>query len=360
MKDENLYKNIEFYKGKRVLVTGHTGFKGAWLTAVLNFLGADAAGYALAPEPGCLYEKIGGDELIRNVTGDLLDSGLLGRTVQMFQPEIVLHLAAFGFIKECFMEPLRAYRTNLMGSAVLLETLRNCPSVKSIVLVSTDKVYKNKGDGASYQEEDALDAADPYSCSKICMEYLARDYRVSYFQTDSGKAGIAVVRASNVLAGGDHVKTRLIPSILKSVSEGSAVQLRNPSQTRPWQSVLDALDAYLTVARMMYEKPSAYAGEWNIGPGRDGIRPVSWVFDKIRESFEGLDYREGGQFQVAESKTLGLDIQKALDRLEWMPRMSCEETVRQTAEFFKCQTEGQKEREICTRMIAAYYGQDSV
>lgn len=350
-----LLNNQKFYKGKRILVTGHTGFKGAWLTVILNYLGADAMGYALAPEPQSLYEKILGNELIHNVTGDLLDEQLLKKVIDNFQPEIVIHMGAFGFVKECFDNPARAYRTNLIGSMNLLEALRNCNSVKSIVMVSTDKVYDNKGDGAIYREQDFLGAADAYSCSKICMEFMIKNYRKSYFQVNAGMPGIAVVRAGNVLAGGDHIQTRLIPSILRSVSEGSAVELRNPLQTRPWQSVLDALNGYLSVARLLYGDPAGYSGEWNIGPTLDGVRTVSWIFEKIRSSFEGLDYKEGELFEVGESKTLGLDIQKALDKLDWEPVLSCEKVVEQVVEFFKCQKAGEWERQICMRQIAEFY-----
>lgn len=351
-----LLNNQEFYKGKRILVTGHTGFKGAWLTMVLNYLGADAMGYALAPEPGSLYEKILGDELIHNVTGDLLDDLLLNKTVNLFQPEIVIHMGAFGFVKECFDNPSRAYKTNLIGSMNLLEALRNCKSVKSIVMVSTDKVYDNKGDGAVYCEQDNLGGTDAYSCSKICMEFLIKNYRNSYFQTNVDMTGIAVVRASNVLGGGDHIQTRLIPSILRSVAEGATVELRNPLQTRPWQSVLDALNGYLSVARLLYENPADYSGEWNIGPTKDGIRTVSWIFEKIRCSFEGLNYKEGEHFEVSESETLGLGIQKALDKLDWEPVLSCEKMIEQVVEFFKCQEVGEWERQICLRQIRAFYG----
>lgn len=356
MKGNAVLNNVEFYKGKRVFVTGHTGFKGAWLTMILNCMGAESLGYALAPEPGSLYEKIRGDELIHNVTGDLLDYDFLVRTVEEFQPEIVIHMAAFGFVKECFNDPVRAYKTNLIGSMNLLEALRDCKSVKSIVVVSTDKVYDNKGDGALYGEKDALDGTDAYSCSKICMEFLVRDYRKSYFQTDTRMTGLAVVRASNVLAGGDHIKTRLIPSILQSVADGRAVELRNPTQTRPWQSVLDALNGYLAVARLLYENPVEYSEEWNIGPTQDGVRTVSWIFEKIKDSFHGLDYRSGDRFAVNESETLGLDIEKALDRLDWKPVLSCEEVVSQVVKFFLCQKGGEWERQICLRQITEFYG----
>lgn len=356
MRESASAKNLKFYKGKRVLVTGHTGFKGSWLTMMLHYMGAECLGYALAPQPDSLYEKIRGDELIHNVTGDLLDYEFLANTVKEFRPDIVIHMAAFGFVKECFNDPVRAYQTNLVGSMNLLEALRDCETVKSVVMVSTDKVYDNKGDGALYREEDALGAADAYSCSKICMEFLVKDYRQSYFQAGGCRKGLAVVRASNVLAGGDHIETRLIPSILKSVAEGRTVELRNPMQTRPWQSVLDALNGYLAVARLLYENPEGYSEEWNIGPTSNGVRTVSWIFERIRNSFHGLDYTEGEHFAVNESETLGLDIHKSLDRLDWRPILSCEEVVDQVVDFFKCQAAGEWERQICLRQMKEFYG----
>lgn len=356
MKDA-ICKNMQFYKNKPVLITGHTGFKGAWLTVVLHYLGAKALGYALAPEKGCLYEKMQGNDLLENVTGNLLNYDLLKDTVQRFKPEIVIHLAAFGFMKECFDDPIRAYQTNLLGSVNLLEVLKDCPSVKSIVMVSTDKVYENKGDGAVYTEEDELGGMGPYAGSKTCMEFMIKDYQHSYFQTGEREVGIAAVRASNVLAGGDHIQTRLIPSILRAVADGTPVELRNPMQTRPWQSVLDALNGYLTIGRYLYEDPVGYSGAWNIGPTRDGIRPVSWVFEKIQESFQNLEGKKGDHFLVNESETLGLDITKALNRLDWEPRLSCDRVIEQVVDFFQSQQRGENEYQICLRQIAEFYGE---
>ena len=348
--------NLKFYRGKRVLITGHTGFKGSWLTSILFYMGANVLGYSLEPENGSLYDQIKGDELLKNVTGDLLDYLLLEQTIQEFQPEIVIHLAAFGFIKECYEDPVRAYNTNLIGSVNLLEAVKKCQSIKSVVLVSTDKVYANKGNGAIYAEDDMIGGEDPYSSSKTCMEFMSRNYRSSYLQTENVSVGIATVRASNVLGGGDHIQTRLIPSILTSVANGTNVELRNPNQTRPWQSVLDALDGYLTVARYLYENPLTYSGAWNIGPTKDGICTVSWVFERIQETFTGLEGKKGERFQVNEAETLGLSIQKSLSMLDWKPSMSCDKVIDQVVEFFKCQRAGQWERQICFKQISDFYG----
>lgn len=354
MKDAHV-KNREFYKGKRVFITGHTGFKGAWLTQVLHYLGAEVMGYALAPEEGCLYEKIDGDRLIENVTGDVRDYKALEAAIQRFQPEIVFHLAALALVKDCFDDPLKAYETNVMGTVNLMEVLRHCKSVKSIVVVTTDKVYENKGDGAVYRETDLLGGGDPYATSKTAMELVVKAYRESYFQKEECRLGIATVRASNVIGGGDHVQSRLIPSILNAVAGQGKVELRNPNQTRPWQSVLDALNGYLTVGRLLYDKPSEFSECWNIGPTLDGIRTVSWVLAKIKVYYDGLEASEGGRFDVKESETLGLDITKSLARLDWEPIVPADRMVELVVDFYRSQRRGEPERSICERQISEFY-----
>lgn len=352
-------ENITFYQGRNVLVTGHTGFKGAWLTGILDYLGAEAVGYALAPEKGCLYSQIDGDKVIQNVTGQLEDYGLLLKTMQEVQPEIVIHLAAFGFMNECYNDPQRAYSANVMGTVNLLEAVRQCASVRSVVIVSTDKVYANKGDGAVYTEDEALGGSSPYSCSKTCMELLVKDYYETYFKKMDRNVGIGVVRASNVLAGGDHIQTRLIPSILRSLDEGKPVEIRHPEQTRPWQSVLDALDGYLTVARFLYNNPIEYSGAWNIGPTREGIKSVGWVFDKMLTYFNGLERKDALKFEVHESETLGLDITKSITRLDWQPRFSTERIIELVVDFYKGQKAGSSALALCRKQISEYYGGNS-
>lgn len=347
--------NREFYKGKRVFVTGHTGFKGAWMCAILKRLGANVTGYALRAEPGSLFERINGENMILHVEGDVRDLNALKRAIDESKPEIVFHLAALAQVKDCFDDPVRAYSSNVMGTVNLLEALRGCETVKSIVVVTTDKVYENKGDGAVYRETDLLGGGDPYATSKTAMEYVVKAYRESYFQKDECRLGIATVRASNVIGGGDHVQSRLIPSILNAVAGQGKVELRNPNQTRPWQSVLDALNGYLTVGRLLYDKPSEYSECWNIGPTLDGIRTVSWVLSKIKDYYNGLEVSEGERFDVKESETLGLDITKSLARLDWEPIVSADKMVELVVDFFRSQQNGESERSICEKQISEYY-----
>lgn len=355
MEERASRKNISFYQNKRVFVTGHTGFKGAWLTAILHELGAQATGYALEPEPECLFEKIGGADLINHITGDVRDTEHMERALAEVQPELVFHLAARVPARECFENPHDTYETNIMGTVNLLEAIRRCSSVKSVVIVTTDKVYLNKGDGVAYVENDPLGGDDPYSSSKTCVEYIAEAYKCSYLQTGKRMVGISTARASNVLGGGDHVPSRLIPAILNAISEGRSVELRNPHQTRPWQSVLDALNGYLSLGRLMMQDPCHYSGYWNIGPTMDGIREVVWIMEKMREHFSDADYVPGVALAIKESQTLGLDSTKAMHDTDWSPQLNCDEAIYYVVEFFKQQMAGVSEAEICKRQIRKFF-----
>lgn len=348
-------KNRDFYRGKKVFVTGHTGYKGAWLTAILHELGAEMTGYALAAPQGSMFENMSGDTLIHSVVGDMRDYDLLKKSLLEVQPEIVLHLAAQAIVNDCFVNPRYAYETNVMGTVNLLEAIRECPSVKSVVVITTDKVYENKGDGAVYVETDPMGGVDPYSSSKTCMEYVTDTYKMSYLQTAERTVGVSTVRASNVLGGGDHVQSRLIPSILNSIAAGKPVELRHPHQTRPWQSMMDALNGYLTIGRLMYEAPMKYSNRWNIGPALDGIKEVMWVVNKMQEHYAHTEYVFGGEFDVIESKTLGLDITKSLRELDWEPLLSCDKMLYNIVEFYKMQKAGVPELEIAQKQIKEFF-----
>lgn len=354
--DEATCANVDFYRGKRVFVTGHTGFKGAWLTAILHELGAEATGYALAPEEGCLFEKMDGNSMLHSVTGDVRDHESFSRAMLDAQPEIVFHFAANVPARNCFEQPRYTYETNVMGTVNLLEAVRQCPGVKSVVLATTDKVYCNKGDGAVYAETDPLGGDDPYSSSKTCTEYIAEAYKQSYLQAGTRMVGVSTVRASNVLGGGDHVQSRLIPSILNAIAAGKKVELRNPHQTRPWQAVLDALNGYLTIGRLMYDEPGKYSSQWNIGPELDGIRDVLWIFEKMQNYYQGTEYILEPNSAMKESQTLGLDITKAKRELRWTPRLTTEEMLCLVVDFFKRQQAGVPERKISVGQVWDYFG----
>ncbi|MDR1243851.1 MAG: CDP-glucose 4,6-dehydratase [Endomicrobium sp.] len=350
-------KNKEFYKRKKIFVTGHTGFKGAWLIAVLHEVDADTMGYALAAEPGSLFEKIDGSSLIKSVIGDVRDFNKLKEALCSFNPEIVIHLAAQANVNDCFNNPKYTYETNLMGTVNLFEAIRACESVKSVLVVTTDKVYENRGDGGAYNEKDKLGGIEPYSSSKACMEFITDTYKHSYLLTDKRHVGVSTARASNVIGGGDHVQARLIPSILNSFVRNKAVELRNPDQFRPWQSVLDALNGYLSIARLTYEAPERYSSQWNIGPLKKGIRTVLEVVRKMQHYYYKRDvgYVKTKTFSVVESKTLGLDITKSLEQLDWEPELSLDQMLRDLVEFFKQQQVGESEQSILMKQIRKFF-----
>ena len=350
------YNNSSFYAGKKIFLTGHTGFKGAWMTAVLHHLGAQAMGYSLEPESGCLFEKIGGQDMIKSIIGDIRDSQRLTQELCAFKPEIVIHLAARAILKDCFDDPKTAYETNVMGTVNLFEAIRSCESVKSVLIITTDKVYENKGDGAVYAETDPLGGVDPYSSSKTCMEFISDTYKKSYLQTNNRITGVSTARASNVIAGGEHNQTRLIPSILSAFVLGQDVELRNPGQTRPWQSVLDVLNGYLTIARKMYDEPGKFSSQWNIGPSNEGIRSVREVVEKMLAFYNSTaGYKQTEGLEVIESQTLGLDISKAVKHLDWQPRQSLETVLFDLVDFFKRQQANESEKDICLSQIENYF-----
>jgi CDP-glucose 4,6-dehydratase len=349
-------KNKAFYSGKRVFLTGHTGFKGAWMTVVLYELGAEVMGYALEPEPGSLFEKINGEMMCKSVIADVRDCRNLRETLCAFKPEIVIHFAALLPVQRCYDDPHLAYETHVMGTVNLLEAIRSCDAVKSVLIVTTDKVYENKGDGALYTETDPLGGIDPYSSSKACTELVAETYKKSYLQINGKMIGVSTARASNVIGGGDHIKSRLIPSILDSFAQGKAVELRNPHQTRPWQSVLDALNGYLAIARLMYQEPEKYSGPWNIGPVKEGIRSALEVVERMQGFYKNnTGYTENNPFKVIESQTLGLDITKAMTHLGWAPEIPLDKMLYDLVDYFKRQQAGEDERDICLRQVREFF-----
>ncbi|MDR2045979.1 MAG: CDP-glucose 4,6-dehydratase [Rickettsiales bacterium] len=355
-------KNREFYKGKKVFVTGHTGFKGAWLTAMLHEIGADSCGYALAAESGSLFEKIDGSSLIKSIIGDIRDFGKLKEVLCNFKPDIVIHFAAQAIVNDSFNNPKYTYETNVMGTVNLLEVVRSCESIKSCLVVTTDKVYENKGGGALYRETDRLGGIDPYSSSKTCMEFITDTYKQSYLLTDKRHIGVSTARASNVIGGGDYVQTRLIPSILNSFIQNKDIELRNPDQTRPWQSVLDALNGYLSITRLAYQVPERYSSQWNIGPLKEGIRTVLEVVRKMQHYYykRDVDYVKTKTFSVVESKTLGLDITKSLKQLDWRPELSLDQMLYELVDFFKQQQAGKSEQSIVMRQVRDFVKEDTI
>lgn len=344
-----------FWNGRRVLVTGHTGFKGSWLTAWLRRLGAEVLGYALPPatDPS-LFAAAGVAEGITHVEGDVRDLPALTAAVAGFRPEVVLHLAAQSLVRPSYDDPVATYAVNVMGTVNLLEAARACPDVRVIVVVTSDKCFENKEWLWPYREGEALGGRDPYSSSKACAELVTSAYRDSFLS----EAGIAVAtaRAGNVLGGGDWAHDRLVPDIVRSIIAGSPLVLRYPDAIRPWQHVLDPLGGYLVLAQHLWERPDI-AGAWNFAPGNEEGWPVRRIVRRLAELLDrpGEWSRQEGPIPH-EAGYLRLDASKARAQLGWRPRFGIDETLGLIAEWHSGFASGRPAAELVGREIARYEG----
>ncbi len=325
-----------FFSGKTVLVTGHTGFKGSWLSLWLTELGAKVGGYALAPdaEPN-LFSQLGLAKIMNSRLGDVRDYPLLERTLQETKPDIIFHLAAQPLVRRSYEDPLETFSTNAIGTANLIEAARKTVSVRVCQIITTDKCYENHETGQAYREDDRLGGRDPYSASKACAELIVASMRASFFQED-GAASVSSARAGNIFGGGDWSKDRLIPDCARALSAGQAAQIRNPHSVRPWQFVLDPLCGYLRLAMRQWERPKDYAEAWNFGPEPSAARSVGEVVDLFVRAWGS------GQWQAAvqdgaphEAALLQLDSAKACKRLSWRPAYALAEGIERTALWYR-------------------------
>ncbi len=309
----------DVYRGRRVLVTGHTGFKGSWLCLWLEELGAEVFGYALAPDTDPAHFPLLNLGL-RSELGDIRDYSRFQEAVVSFQPEIVFHLAAQPLVRRGYARPLETLETNIMGTAHVLECCRNVDSVRAVVVVTSDKCYENREWVWGYRENDAMGGFDPYSASKGCAELVTAAYRQSFFQSQNTDALVASARAGNVIGGGDWGEDRLIPDIMRALAARQTVTLRNPGATRPWQHVLEPLSAYLLLAQRLWEGYDACACGWNFGPTADESLTVAEVAAAIKARWDAFDYRIASQSdQPHEAGLLRLDCSKARAELGWKP-----------------------------------------
>ena len=328
------------YQGKKVLLTGHTGFKGSWLLAWLHLLGAQVRGYALAPETSpSLYDLLGGDSLCESVIADLCERDTLARAVLDFQPDYIFHLAAQPLVRLSYEQPAETFQVNALGTAYLLEAVRQLAKPCTVVLITTDKVYENKEWVYPYRETDRLGGYDPYSASKACAELVINSYVQSFFNPaayDKHQKAIAVGRAGNVIGGGDWSRDRIIPDIVRALQAGQPVQVRNPAAVRPWQHVLEPLGGYLVLGARLAAAPREFAGAWNFGPLADDTKTVEALVQ------EAMDIWGAGQYdkpaltgQPHEAGLLKLDISKALTYLDWKPVFNSKTAIAQTIDWYK-------------------------
>lgn len=324
----------DFWYAKRVLVTGHTGFKGTWLSRWLQNLGASTYGFSLEPDKkNIFFETLGGDKKFDGLFADIRDYQAIQTTIAKFNPEIVFHLAAQPLVRDSYSNPIDTFSVNVLGTAHLLEAIRSSPSVSAVINVTTDKCYENREWCWGYRENEPLGGHDPYSASKACSELLTASYRKSFF--DLTKIGLATARAGNVIGGGDWSKDRLIPDIIINSQNNKATQIRNPKATRPWQHVLEPLSGYMMLAERLYNGPNHYSEAWNFGPEDADAQQVGWIANKVC-ALLGNDARwtTDEKLHVHEAKWLKLDVSKAKQQLGWQPKWTIAEALRHTVEWY--------------------------
>lgn len=347
--------DINSYKGKKVFVTGHTGFKGAWLCKVLTNYGAEVTGYALDPptEPS-LYRLADLERDVRSVIGDIRDKERLAAAIDEAKPDIVFHLAAQPIVRESYIDPVTTYETNILGTVNILECIRRSDSVRSFLNVTTDKVYLNNESGRAYKEDDALDGFDPYSNSKSCSEIITHSYDRSFLK----KTGIAVstARAGNVIGGGDFGADRIVPDCVRAAIRGEAILLRHPDSVRPYQHVLEAIYAYLMIASMQYQD-AKYAGWYNVGPDDSDCISTGELADKFSQYWgEILSIRsvDAADDEPHEAGLLRLDCTKLKETFGWKPLWDIDKAVAATVEWSKCMTSSGDIRSCMDSQIKQY------
>lgn len=338
------------YSGCKVLLTGHTGFKGSWLALWLQQLGAEVVGLSQVPDTEPSHWKLLGLSLKEHLS-DIRDYAAVQKIVAQDRPQIVFHLAAQPLVRRSYVDPLTTWSTNVQGTAHVLEACRHVDSIKAIVVVTTDKCYENREWLWGYRENDHLGGHDPYSASKAGAELVAASYRDSYFRKD-GAPLLATARAGNVIGGGDWSVDRLIPDLVRASAHGQSVEIRSPNATRPWQHVLESLSGYLLLGQRLLERQPGFAEAWNFGPDEAGNQTVATVLSKLTQSWDGLRWHLTSAPQPHEAGLLQLDSTKARTLLHWHPVWGLEEGLRQTANWYRAY---QEMGEVTTRQQLASY-----
>lgn len=346
--------NAQFWQGKKVFLTGHTGFKGSWLSLWLAKLGAEVHGYALEPDTSPnLFTVAGVEEVLSSSTiADIRDSDALSLALQASGAEVVFHLAAQPLVRYSYAEPVETYATNVMGTVNLLEAIRHIKSVKTVVNVTTDKCYENREWVWPYREEEAMGGHDPYSSSKACSEIVTAAYRRS-FLAEQGVA-VASARAGNVIGGGDWSVDRLVPDFLKAMDAKQSLLIRSPNAIRPWQHVLEPLSGYIMLAENLSRQPNQFSEAWNFGPAEDDARTVQWIVEQLVAATPGAVWEIDGNPQLHEAGYLKLDSSKARARLDWKPRWNLKSALNKTIEWHTAWRGGQNMQQVTSAQIRAY------
>ena len=333
--------NPDFWRNKNVLVTGHTGFKGSWLSLWLQNLGANVTGYSVdVPSRPSMFESAKIGENMRSVTADIRDLPSLQACMKESKPEIVIHMAAQSLVRRSYKNPVETYGTNVMGTVKVLEAVRHSDGIRVLINVTSDKCYDNQERQRGYTEDEPMGGHDPYSSSKGCSELVTSAYRDSYFNiADHADHGVAVAsaRAGNVIGGGDWAEDRLIPDAIRAFSDGIPVEVRNPDAIRPWQFVLDHLNGYLTLAENLYADGPAFAGAWNFGPDESDARNVGWVVDQLANGWgDNAEWRCDRDDHPHEAMFLKLDSSKAKTKLSWHQVQTLAKSLEWTIDWYRC------------------------
>jgi CDP-glucose 4,6-dehydratase len=352
--------NLSFWRGRRVFVTGHTGFKGSWLCLWLQSMGAQVTGYALAPptSPSLFDLARVADGMQASILADIRDAATLEKSMHEAQPEVVIHMAAQPLVRLSYEQPVETYATNVMGTVHLLEAVRKTPSVRAVVNVTTDKCYENREWVWGYRENEPMGGHDPYSSSKGCAELVTSAYRASFFPSEKyaqHQVGLASARAGNVIGGGDWAADRLIPDILAALIAGREIQIRNPSAIRPWQHVLEPLRGYLMLAERLVQDGPAFAQAWNFGPALEDARPVQWIVEDLLQKWgeDGKWSLQEGQ-HPHEAHFLKLDIAKVGKYLSWFPVLDLNVTLQWIVDWLRSYVHDGEVRSATLRQISTY------
>ena len=342
-----------FWQGKRVFLTGHTGFKGSWLSLWLVSLGASVKGYALNPNTTpSLFNEAKVDRVIDSQIGDIRDQEALHESMTTFSPDVLIHMAAQPLVRYSYDAPIETYEVNVIGTAKVLEVARNCAKLKAIVNITTDKCYENDERSQGYKENDPMGGHDPYSSSKGCSELVTSAYRRSFLQEQG--VGLASARAGNVIGGGDWADDRLIPDILRSFEKNKPVIIRNPKATRPWQHVLEPLSGYLVLAQKLYKDQKEYAEGWNFGPNEQDVKPVDWILNKMIVSWPNSSWKLDESSNPHEAGFLKLDISKSKSKLDWNPVWELSHTLEKIISWHKAWLNKENMQIVCLTEIKIY------
>lgn len=356
---EDLVVDPAFWKKRKVLITGHTGFKGSWLSLWLQQMGAQVIGYSLSsPSNPSLFDQAGVSKGMESIHGDVRDLGRMISVVARHRPEIIIHMAAQALVRHSYYNPVETFSTNVMGTVNVLEANRQVRSARVMIIVTSDKCYEDREWFWGYRESDPMGGHDPYSSSKGCAELVAAAYRKSFFpDADYSLHGVAIasVRAGNVIGGGDWASDRIIPDVMRALIGKKAAIIRNPNAVRPWQYVLEPLHGYLCLSERMWEKGAEFGGGWNFGPSDRDARPVSWIVETLIDLWgEGAGWEIDGDIKFRETHCLKLDCSKARNLLGWSTKLDLYTALSRTVDWYKAFQQKEDMRRFTEWEIARY------